>query len=87
MTISKRINDRRKMKRSKKKGGKGITYNMGPQRNIHPKKNKPSKQLAAVPRASIQQHIIVILSKLAGNVPAKANELSAGNSNAPIYFG
>jgi hypothetical protein len=31
--------------------------------------------------------IVVILSKLAGDVPAKADQLSEANGNAPIYFG
>ena len=34
-----------------------------------------------------QEHIVVILCKLSGDVPAKANELSTTYDQAPIYFG
>ena len=98
MTISKRINDRRKMRRSKKGG---VKFNQGFQGNFgRPKfmttqlsnNAKAPTQTAyqylnTAPDSIAQEHIVVILCKLAGDVPAKANELSTKYGNAPIYFG
>jgi hypothetical protein len=89
MTISKRKN-RKNLQRSRK-GGEGILrrgLNLIRPRNAASNSNESRIVSESIP-VNVEEgimDIVVILSKLAGDVPVMADKLSADNDNAPVYF-
>ena len=85
MAISKRILNKRNRQRSRKGGVITKLYNSVDTANSSELKvSEPYKSTEFVDQL---RNIIVVMSKLAGNVPAKADELSKMYGNAPVYFG